>query len=332
MGDHMVVGFLLAVLSAFFNGSFPAWSKLQHPGDEADNVVFNGIVGIGAFVSSALVQIVLFIMGHELILSWFAMLGGFLFLGATLCTFIAIPKLGLGAACCVWSVTAIFVSFLWGVLGPQKVQSPVGSWPFALLSLLCLAVGAIVIVLAETLAQQFFGGRPELKLLDVEGQKTAGGTNSGDKVLGLVFAVGVGLFGGSILVPMHFKSEDYDNWQTILSFGLGALIASIFVTQMYWTVIAKKSGIPKVTGRQLLSGLLAGSTWNIGNVCQIAAQSPPIELSYGISYPLLQCGMFFAGILGIYAFGEIQGKAVIVFWIGAVVLSIGVVLLGLSAA
>lgn len=329
MTDYAVIGFVIAAVSAFFNGSFPAWQKINK--DEVDSVVFNGIVGFGAFVSSMIVPL-LFWEPYNFYPA--AMVGGVLLIGATLCTFIAVPKLGLGIACATWSCVAIFVSFLWGVIGPSTcaecpaIRADVKNWPMSLLSLLCLAVGAVIIVSADAISQKLWGeakGSLPLTSEDVATTPVSGK----DHAIGLIFALGTGLFGGSILVPMHFVPKDVPGIQTVVSFGVGALVASLVTTAVYWKLVAKQPGLPSVTGRTLLAGLLSGFTWNAGNVCQIVVQSDPINLTYGIAYPINQCGMLFAGLWGVLVFREITGKSIGVFWAGAAVLVVGVILLGL---
>ena len=53
-----------------------------------------------------------------------------------------------------------------------------------------------------------------------------------------------------------------------------------------------------------------------GNVCSVIAQSPPFSLPYGVAYPILQCALFFGGLWGIYAFKEITGRSIYIFWAG----------------
>lgn len=350
----MIWGFVIAALSAFFNGSFPVWSKATK--EEVDPVVFNGLVGLGAFVSSMIVPL-LFNQLDGYVFIPMGFVGGLLLIGATLCSFLAIPRLGLGPAMALWSCSAILVSFLWGAVGPGKIHSDIKNIPFSMLSLLLLIVGAVVIVGNDAIASKVFGEARDAPLLqksnsfvaepltksnsklevdhDAPSQNYDAG--AGTKILGLVFAMSVGLFGGSILVPSKYigcQDENSDGscndgtMISVVSFGCGALVAAVIVTQAYWT-LSGHSGVPCVSLRTLIIGILSGATWNAGNVCQIVAQAPPFALAYGISYPINQCGMLFGGLWGILVFGEIKGKAVMVFWGGAVFLVVGVILLGL---
>jgi glucose uptake protein GlcU len=355
--NNLIWGFAIAALSAFFNGSFPAWSKATK--EEVDPVVFNGLVGLGAFLSSMVVPL-LFNQLDGYVFIPLAFVGGVLLIGATLCSFLAIPRLGLGPAMALWSCSAILVSFLWGSLGPGKIHSDIKNIPLSILSLLLLIVGAVVIVGNDAIASKVFAEARDAPLVEGEVKKSSSfvaeplaKTNSklevdhdvpsktfeagaGSKILGLAFAMSVGLFGGSILVPSTFiECQDQGpegcndgTMISVVSFGCGALVAAIIVTQSYWT-LSGHSGIPCVSLRTLIIGILSGATWNAGNVAQIVVQAPPFQLAYGIAYPINQCGMLFGGLWGIFVFREITGKAVMVFWFGAIFLVCGVILLGL---
>jgi len=87
--------------------------------------------------------------------------------------------------------------------------------------------------------------------------------------------------------------------------------------------------MPPLSWVSVLSGILSGVLWNIGNVCSTISQNAPYNLPYGISYPILQCALVFGGLWGIYIFKEISGAAVWIFWLGACILAIGVVFLAL---
>eukprot|EP01047_Picozoa_sp_COSAG01_P104292 COSAG01_NODE_33633_length_561_cov_0.911255_1_plen_136_part_01 len=121
-----LVGYGTAVLSAVFNGSFAAISKLvpqQHP------FIFNALLGVGVFLSSALfgLLVVPLACGQALTASFdvdpVAALSGVLLGGATTFSFLAIPRIGLALAQGIWGGTAITVSFLWGE-PPAPVRTP----------------------------------------------------------------------------------------------------------------------------------------------------------------------------------------------------------------
>merc|ERR1712232_439989 len=134
-----------------------------------------------------------------------------------------------------------------GVLGPQQVQADVKNVPLSILALLCLAFGAVVIVSADALAAKVWGSQKSIPLTTSDVADETRGT--GDRVVGLTFAAATGVFGGSILVPMHFVPATISNIQTVLSFGIGAGIMALVTTLGYWKIVAQKPGFPCVQPR-----------------------------------------------------------------------------------
>jgi len=231
------------------------------------------------------------------------------------------PRAGLATAQAVWSCSAILVSFAWGAIGPAEVAAPLGSLPATLAALALLIAGALIIVNCDTIAQRFTGAVSE--------SETSEAGSGSDRAAGITSALAVGLFGGSVLVPFKFIPPEIAGLAAVPSFGVGALVAGIIVTTAYWKVIQKQQSWPRLKTDQILAGLASGLIWNSGNVCSVIAQSPPYSLPYGVAYPILQCALFFGGLWGIYAFKEIVGPSVGVFWSGATTLALGIVVLGL---
>ncbi|CAK8999969.1 Uncharacterized protein SCF082_LOCUS6289 [Durusdinium trenchii] len=316
-GDELI-GFGIAALSSFFNGSFPVCQRIPR-GPALDPVVFNGLVCVGVFLSSLFVPL---IFNLNFVFTLPGALGGVLFVFAALFSFVAIPRAGLATAQAVWSCSAILVSFAWGAIGPAEVAAPVGNIPATLLAVALLVAGALVIVNCDSIAGRL-SGNPQSQ--QSESQEAAGS----DKAAGISSALAVGLFGGSVLVPFKYIPPDVAGLAAIPSFGIGALVAGVIVTFGYVKGILKSSSFPALRGDQVAAGLASGLLWNAGNVASVIAQSPPFLLPYGVAYPILQCALVFGGLWGIYVFKEIVGNAVGVFWAGATTLAAGVILLGL---
>jgi len=309
----------LAVLSSFFNGAFPAFARIPS-GPPLDPVIFNGLVCVGVFLSSLLVPV---IAGTPALFTLAGALGGVLFVFAALFSFIAIPRAGLATAQAVWSCSAIVVSFAWGAFGPAEISAPVQDLALSLVAIGLLVAGALTIVNCDSIANSFSGAQ----VAPSEGSQED--VAAEDKATGVACALAVGLFGGSVLVPFKYVPPEAAGLTAVPSFGVGALVAGVAVTLAYWTVIKGKQGLPSAGADASLAGLASGAMWNAGNVCSILAQSPPFSLAYGIAYPILQCALVFGGLLGIYAFNEIQGSAIAVFWGGALSIAAGIVTLSL---
>ena len=242
----VAVGYLLAVLSSVFNGSFVAFAKLQSVASvDLHPILFNFYVTCGVAASSCL-AIPWVLAGHgELRFVYEGAIGGFLFVGASSLSFVAAKNLGLSTGQGVWSGSAITVAFLWGVLGPHPIGQPLGSLPLSLLAMLLLLMGVAGMVKCQPLgrALDWRGGK---SLLDTEHPLHGGSSSDSDvgsgsgvrengsltedcalqprtahiaksaRVTGLCAAVGVGLFGGSILVPLAYLED-----QVWLALGLG---------------------------------------------------------------------------------------------------------------
>jgi len=315
-GDVAATGYAIAALSSFFNGSFPAASKLSAA--PLDPVLFNGIVCLGVFLSSIVLPLV---SGTPYLFTLGGLLGGVLFVFAALFSFVAIPRCGLATAQAVWSTSAILVAFCWGAFGPKEVAAPLGDFGGSIGAVVLLLLGAAIAVSSDTIAAA------------VTGEKADAGDASDDKpaedqrVSGIVSALAVGLFGGSVLVPFKFVPPEAAGLAAIPSFGLGSLLAGVIVTAVYWFGIKKESSAPVIPGDAIVAALTSGLVWNLGNICSIIAQSPPYLLPYGIAYPILQCALFFGGLWGIFVFNEIRGASIPVFFSGATILAGGIVLL-----
>eukprot|EP00392_Amoebophrya_sp_AT5.2_P019409 g20229.t1 len=151
--------------------------------------------------------------------------------------------------------------------------------------------------------------------------------SAGEEAVGVAWAVLVGVAGGSVLAPSHYTSAQESGLAFIPSFGLGAMIASPILTVLWFSFMEKKSPDWQFAGA-LPVGILSGFLWNISNVFAIIAIP---SLGYGVAYPILQCALFVAGVWGIVVFKEIQGKDIIVFFLGGIVLICGAVLVALAA-
>lgn len=74
-------------------------------------------------------------------------------------------------------------------------------------------------------------------------------------------------------------------------------------------------------------GLAAGAVWNAGNTCCIAAVTNP-QVGLAVAMPVMQAGLFVAGLWGICLYREIRGaRALAAYWCSGAVLVLGVALL-----
>ena len=293
------VGLAVAVLSAVFNGSFAAFSKfksaqLVHP------LIFNLYLSFGVFASSCVaIPVAKLVPLSAPLICPLGFLAGLLFVGASSLSFVATKYVGLSTGQGLWGGSAILVAFLWGTLGPKPVGVPVASVPLSMLatSLLLLGVGGIVkceslgsMLCRErksrevTLADDATPPRVQPLLLPEGGPPLSEPPSSplgGSRAIGVAAALSVGLFGGSILVPLGYLSAAYRGSNALASlpaFGAGSLVGSTTLCALWWGVSTQRAQRTSDQLRLSLGdrwtlafGMASGLVWNLSNLLQIIA-------------------------------------------------------------
>ena len=337
------VGFLLAFASAVCNGSFAAFQKLpQVQRSKPHPIIFNMYVSLGVVVSSLVVIPFLPLIGLQIKFNPLGSLAGALFVLATLFSFLAIPYLGLAMAQGTWGGAALLASFLWGVLGPSPVGLSPRSLPGSLFGVALLIVGVIGMVYHAEIARLVCcidqdnedGTTSEEDILletGEQGREPEQNSKRSSFLVGLIFALCVGLFGGSVNVPSELTKKygiPLEGLETMPSFGLGTLCMGLVVPTFYFKLI-DPDALVETGGLHFraisVPGLISGTIWNIGNVCSVYANS---IISFAIAQPLMQCALLVSGMLGIFVFKEIVGRGnILTFFSFAVVLLTGAALL-----
>lgn len=347
-----IQAFLLATLSAVFNGSFASCAKFTKT--QIDPILFTFYNCIGVLLSSFLVipflpqlaklpETSIYHSGSDhFLFSYLGASAGSLYVIGIICSFAAVQFVGIGIAQGVWGGAAILVSFLWGVLALGDTVDSVG---VACLSLLTLMLGTAGIACNDVIADLLFpklksqenviGEDPLLTSLIEEGYPVETNDNNHSNkrtrktfTSGILSALGVGLFGGSVLVPMAFVGESLSGLAFLPSFGIGVIITSTLILSVYYGFIKRTNPFESFTLQGFLLGILSGIIWNLGNVCSIFAI---LGLGYAIAYPIFQCALFFAGLWGIFVFKEITGKSrILVFFLSGIILLSGAVVLSVN--
>lgn len=178
--------------------------------------------------------------------------------------------------------------------------------------LLILIFGVVVIAFSEKLGQKLFPGSSHdisnaLLISNSGGSSSTAASKDTDendaqkafdpalKQRGVIYALTVGLFGGSILAPLNYVPPEQAGLVFVPSFGLGAFMAASIVLSIVVYLNGKNDGPPIVFNWQwgLPLGILSGTIFQLSNVFSIVAIP---TLGYGLAYPLLQCAIFFSGI------------------------------------
>lgn len=148
------------------------------------------------------------------------------------------------------------------------------------------------------------------------------------RMLGILGAATDGVLGGSILIPMHYSSVQGLGY--VISFGIGAATVTIF----YWvlfllyntyqtdgTLTSGYALLPSMHLKTLLlPGVVAGTTWSIGNIGNILSVT---YLGESVGMSVVQCQMIVSGLWGILWFKEIRGWMAIMGWMLAALLTLG---------
>lgn len=153
--------------------------------------------------------------------------------------------------------------------------------------------------------------------------------------MGLMAAVFNGLWGGSIMVPMHYAPDEAHGMGYVISFAIGATI----ITLLLWiarfgyyyfyqgmTVRGSFNSLPPFHFRVMWKpGCTAGLLWSLGNVCSMVSVQ---QLGEGVGYSLTQASMLISGLWGVFIFREVEGLGVRIKWfVSAVITITGILML-----
>jgi len=154
--------------------------------------------------------------------------------------------------------------------------------------------------------------------------------------LGLLAAVFNGVWGGSIMVPMHYAPEEAGGTGYVVSFAIGALIITSllwvlrFIVELHFTgphysISRAYQALPSLHLEIMwLPGCLAGLLWSIGNVASMISVQ---NLGEGVGYSLTQASMLCSGLWGIFYFNEVVSRDLRVKWFASAVLCVTGILL-----
>lgn len=358
-------GFIIALLAAFFNGSFLVAFKQK----SVQAVNLHNFVFVFYFCSGVLLSALLLIAafplnptavpgsGTQLVFVPFGFLGGLILVTSITFNFISVSHIGMALAQGIFSGVGIIVSFLWGVIVFAESLNEPGE---AIGGVILLVAGIFIVANCHQLeafvtskfTPQSSGDvnlRASINPLGVDNESpslnnsevemNAGGqinvdsseTSSGGKfkknfTVGVVCAVLTGLAGGTILVPLHFVKPLESGFVFIPSFGVGTLVGSICLLLI--TYVVNGFRLPPFHVKETaFYGILSGVIWNLNNILAVIAI--PI-LGFALAFPLVQLAILVAGTWGIFLFGEIKGRTIFYFYGAGILVIVGAILLSLG--
>ena len=141
-----------------------------------------------------------------------------------------------------------------------------------------------------------------------------------------------GLYGGSVLVPMHFAKLKGLDFLLSFSIGCATVLAIVWVVRFTWLYVAMTKSA-SAAYQQLPSmhvstiggyATLAGLIWSIGNVSSILSVA---YLGQGLGYSAVQCQLIVAGLWAVVWYGELQGARRITGWFACAIVTVTSILL-----
>lgn len=139
--------------------------------------------------------------------------------------------------------------------------------------------------------------------------------------LGVICACVDGVWGGSILVPMHFAETNTEGLGYVISFSIGAtaVLTAMWVLRFIFDVASHTNSPTRSWNRMpslhlasmWLPGATAGLLWSIGNLASMVSVE---YLGEGVGYSIVQAQMLVAGLWGIFWYREVKGWQYIIGW------------------
>lgn len=160
------------------------------------------------------------------------------------------------------------------------------------------------------------------------------GIDISTRQMGLIIAGFGSIWGGSVMVPLHFAGEKAQGLGFVFSFAIGATTVNILVWIICILDALRRHGCdcgaafaslpPLHLSKLFIPGSISGILWSIGNMASMISVT---YLGEGVGYSMTQSAMLVSGLWGIFLFKEITNPAAIRGWLASACLTIAGILL-----
>lgn len=262
------------------------------------------------FMSFPILIACLFVIGwNEFSFSWYGVWSAVIWSPMSCLSIFAVQLAGIGVSQGTWSGVTVITSFMWGYfLFHEKLKNVY----ISILGIVFLVVGIVIISTADLNCSKQEKRKKESEetpLIEEEEEK-----NKYVKCIsllncttGILFAVKVGIFNGTAMVPAKYDSGDM---MFIFSFCISQfLINNFLLIPIYFVaklILFKKESLSRNQIKHaMLPGLASGTLWCIGYYAQVIVVFSPLGLTVGM--PIIQSCLILSGIVGMIIYGEFSG-------------------------
>lgn len=256
----------------------------------------------------------------------------------------AVQNAGMAVSQGISSSFKVLIGFIWGLLifsePVRSVTGTVAAIVFLILGLIGMSVFAAPKTDRETEVVLPFADDDEEEECAIQyyelSEPLSGRVYSvSNGRLGLLAASFDGLWGGSVLVPIHFADPDSaEGLNFVMSYAIGTLVLAVVVwslrlLHMSWSCRSFRLGFKNLPSFQVRSigpyAIASGAIWGAGNIASIASVA---LLGQAVGYSIVQSSLLLSGLWGVLVFKEVTGWVPILSWFAcAVITLIGTVLL-----
>ena len=136
-----------------------------------------------------------------------------------------------------------------------------------------------------------------------------------NRPLGLLCAVFTGVWGGSMMVPMHYAPSECRGTGFVFSFSVGAFVVNAAMIAIWKLIFRKKLNFH--FKKAWKHGMMAGFLWGIGNIGSIITVQ---ILGEAVGFSIIQSNLIISGAWGIFYYGEVRGTQRC-YWLASAMIS-----------
>ncbi len=231
---------------------------------------------------------------------WFTFMGGIVWAVGGICAFTSTNKLGIAKAFGIWAPLNIITSLLWGVLLFNEFVNFTSRTVLLFVTSILIILGGVSLIIFAKSAD--------------ESRQAPGALR-----LGLIGAVGAGIFWGSYFIPVKYSGVS--PWAGALPLAVGMVAGSTVLA-----LLSRQTWRLSAPGDYVRASL-TGGLWSVGNYGMLLLVG---VLGAGKGFTIAQISIVVNALVGIYWLHEPAPgtRAARLTFLGCVLATIGGIVLG----